>query len=521
MTQIISAPMDEPLNLLVTIDRKYIAPLLVMLDSYGKTHRRITTHLYIAHSALKEEDLARIRLTAAPYAIEVRDIRVTGKWFQDTPVLERLPEESFYRLMAFDYLPQEVSRCLYLDPDIIIRRSLLPLYTTELDGYYLAAASHTYNTRNAINLLRLEVPNHARYINSGVMLMNIAAIRQDFTPQTILDCLNRHIRQLLMGDQDLINLLFGSRTRVVDERIWNLDERTFRHYRKSFGLDAVSGQTAIIHYNGKYKPWLNGYKGALNVFYPPVAKKGPAPKGKWKAQINAIRAIFQLTSKEKLCIVGILALVVACAFCWVLFGKALLRVLDDPAAFRAWLNRYGAFDELMFILIRAVQTVIKFIPAEPLEIGAGYVWGAVPGMLYCMIGNMIGTLAIFALTRRWRDSRIGRLFTVKKQDTLWLLRRSENLYILLFVLYLIPGSPKDGFTWLTGLLPVKLLPFLVVTFIARIPAVLSSTLCGSAFAAKYYLFAALIFALTIVLTLLGKRFYRSHTSRKIQTAHLA
>lgn len=95
-------------------------------------------------------------------------------------------EESFYRLMAFPYLPKEVHRCLYLDPDIIIRQSLLPLYFMDMGDYYIAAASHMYGAKKKFNKLRLGITENKRYINSGVMLMNLDVIRCDFTLAILL-----------------------------------------------------------------------------------------------------------------------------------------------------------------------------------------------------------------------------------------------------------------------------------------------------------------------------------------------
>lgn len=164
-----------------------------------------------------------------------------------------------------------------------------------------------------------------------------------------------------------------------------------------------------------------------------------------------------------------------------------MKIVSEPESFRAWLGQFGAFDELVFILIRAAQTVVKFIPAEPLEIASGYAWGTVSGMLYCVIGNMIGTLVIFALTRRYGKKILK-----------------------------LPGSPKDGFTYFVGLLPVKLIPFMVITFIARMPSVLSSTLCGSSIAEQRYWIAVLIFVAPVILAILGGIAYNAFVKWKEQ-----
>ena len=504
------------INLLVTIDRNYIGPLSVMLKSYIETNHGVTTDLYIAHSSLEEDELDRIGEIAKSGDVRVHDMKITERWFSEIPVLERLPEESFYRLLAFHFLPMDLDRCLYLDPDIIIRKSLQPLYEIALDDSYIAATSHMRGYRNRFNKRRLALKKQDRYINSGIMLMNLEAIRKDFSLDGVLRCLEENVQKLLLGDQDMVNILFGRKTVFIPEEIYNLDERTYRYVseHKGWTMDTVAEKTAIIHYNGKCKPWLYGYEGELDAFYPEVAEKGPAPTDVAKKHVKSFFHITKLTPQQAIVVGGALLFILGCLFSYSFFGKELLKIVAEPESFRAWLGQFGAFDELVFILIRAAQTVVKFIPAEPLEIASGYAWGAMPGMLYCVIGNMIGTMVIFALTRRYGKKILNLFIPVKNMKLLNVLEGSEKVYMLLFFLYLIPGSPKDGFTYFAGLLPVKLMPFMVITFIARMPSVLSSTLCGSSLAEQQYWFAILIFVATIILAVLGGVFYNAFVKRK-------
>ena len=97
-----------------------------------------------------------------------------------------------------------------------------------------------------------------------------------------------------------------------------------------------------------------------------------------------------------------------------------------------------------------------------------------------------------------------------------LIKNSKKVYALLFFFYLIPGSPKDGLTYLVGMMNVKVVPFLVLTFIARVPSVLSSTLCGSTLAEKQYLISAIIFGATFILALIGGFIYKKYTDKKMQ-----
>ncbi len=286
--------MEESLNLLVTIDKNYLHPLCVMLRSYRQTHTDVRTDVYVAHSSLTEEDFAFLKECVSGSKITLHSVRVTENRFQFIPVLERLGAESFYRILAFEYLPKEIKRCLYLDPDILIRRSLLPMYRTELTDKYFAAASHVYGLNNLFNHARLGILSHERYINSGVMLLNLEEIRKDFTAERIFACMKKRARILFMGDQDLCNVLFGKKMLLLDELLYNLDERTYRHNRKKFGMTDVAEKTVIIHYNGKNKPWLNGYKGVLNRFYPDTEKCGNVIKFNFFRRLAAILRIFFL-----------------------------------------------------------------------------------------------------------------------------------------------------------------------------------------------------------------------------------
>ena len=345
--------------------------------------------------------------------------------------------------------------------------------------------------------------------------MNLDAIRNDFTTEKILDCLNKNMQKLVMGDQDLINILFGGKAVLLDERVYNLDERAFRHNRKEFNLTAVEEKTAIIHYNGKYKPWREGYKGVLDRFYPTLEQKDKAPGNNFWKRTRAIYKIMQPTKRQKIGLICFTAFLLFFIFSWIFFEKQLLEIIKEPIAFREWLNRFGVFDELIFILIRAVQTVVKFIPAEPLEIGAGYAWGPMRGMLYCLIGNMIGSIIILLLVKCFGKKLVECFFPVESLDSISVLRDKKKVYVLLFFLYLLPGSPKDGFTYVVGLLSLDPILFMLITSIARIPSILSSTYCGTMLAEKQYLLSLLVFVAMVMISIVGGLVYKRYIkSRK-------
>lgn len=126
-------PQKQKINLLVTIDKNYIEPLKTMLCFFGRQHNDCLTDLYVVHSALSEKDFEEVANAVADYPKHIQNIKIVERYLKDMPVLAHIPEESFYRLLAFQYLPENIDRCLYLDPDILIQKSLLPLYSMDFN----------------------------------------------------------------------------------------------------------------------------------------------------------------------------------------------------------------------------------------------------------------------------------------------------------------------------------------------------------------------------------------------------
>lgn len=106
-------------------------------------------------------------------------------------------------------------------------------------------------------------------------------------------------------------------------------------------------------------------------------------------------------SKRQLILGCVSAAVVAGCFLtlYLTLGRELMSVISDQKTFKAWLDSFSVPANAVFVFIRAFQTVVKIIPAEPLEIGSGYVWGTFGGLFYCMLGTEIGSFVILVLTR--------------------------------------------------------------------------------------------------------------------------
>lgn len=262
------------MNILVTLNRNYVTQLITMLRSLVKSNKRVTFNVYIVHSSLVPEDFNRINRVEGFENITLIAIHMDKRPLGDAPVTERYPEEMYYRLLAPSYLPKNLDRILYLDPDTIIINPLEKLYNTSFEGNLFVAASHTESYLKRINNSALTSEEEEPYINSGVMLMNLELLREEQDVQELVDYVKCNRDRLWLPDQDIISGVYGKRIKLVDAMIYNLSERLLILYNihpqneeEPITLDWVRKNTSIIHYCGDNKPWEDKYIGQLDVFY--------------------------------------------------------------------------------------------------------------------------------------------------------------------------------------------------------------------------------------------------------------
>lgn len=197
-------------------------------------------------------------------------------------------------------------------------------------------------------------------------------------------------------------------------------------------------------------------------------------------------------------------------FVGIRWGKPIVALVADPTAFREWVNARGAWGPISMIAAVALQILVAFIPGEPFEFAAGYAFGAWRGMLLCMAGSFVGGCCAMFLARKFGVKLIRALFPKHDVANLEIFKDPERLTMLTFLLFLIPGTPKDLMIYALGLTPMSIFKGIGLTCLARIPSILTSTLSGHALGEKQYLAACIIYGLTGIVTLIAVLLYRRH-----------
>ncbi|MDI7259641.1 MAG: VTT domain-containing protein [Thermodesulfobacteriota bacterium] len=151
--------------------------------------------------------------------------------------------------------------------------------------------------------------------------------------------------------------------------------------------------------------------------------------------------------------------------------------LHDKHQLKAIISSFGPYSPLVYILIQILQVIIAPIPGGAIEFLGGYLFGVKAGFLYSMIGVVLGSWLAFILARAFEKVAVEKFVHIRTRKKFDYLIGHEGV-ILSFVLFLIPGFPKDALCYILGLTPMHLGIFLVISTIGRIPGVLMACLQG-------------------------------------------
>lgn len=204
----------------------------------------------------------------------------------------------------------------------------------------------------------------------------------------------------------------------------------------------------------------------------------------------------------------IAALLLAAAILGVVLWKMMpwfLSLKDEASrqAFQRWLDSFGIWGVFIMLGIQILQIVVAVLPGEPIELLFGILYGTFGGFLLCMVGLGIGTLIIFYTVKRLGRPFVEKLFSAEKVSKLHFLQSEQKLEMLFFLLFFIPGTPKDILTYVAPLTRIHPRSFLLLSLLARIPSVISSTYAGASLSEGDWVRTLIVFAITGALGICG------------------
>lgn len=206
------------------------------------------------------------------------------------------------------------------------------------------------------------------------------------------------------------------------------------------------------------------------------------------------------------------AVLVIAALAWVL-AQPMLRFLSEPERFRDWIAAHGAFGVAAFMLMNMLQVLVAVIPGGPFSIAAGYAFGPFWGTLICLLATSAASMLVLLIVRRWGGAAV-RFLSGRDPEELAVLQKLRHAEWVFFLVFLVPGSPKDVLSYAAGLMKLSPLSWLVINLIGRIPGILLSVLGGDRLMSGDYLLAAGLTLLCGALYIVGMLLYRRFLEKK-------
>lgn len=190
----------------------------------------------------------------------------------------------------------------------------------------------------------------------------------------------------------------------------------------------------------------------------------------------------------------------------ILVLKYLPRILELTVSldkFRDYIISLGSFGSVVLIFFQMLQTIIAPIPGEVIQVAGGYVYGVTFGVIYTTIGLLLGAIIAFYFTRLIGTPFIEKL--INKKNSQWMvdIMDSKKFSAILFIVFLVPGLPKDFLIYVAGLTPINPLRFFGILLISRFPWLLASVSIGSNLHYGNYISTIIVLLIAIVSFILG------------------
>ncbi len=253
--------MSDEIYVAVTIDLPYIQHLGVMLCSLFENNKARKFHIFVLSESFSFVQARRLRRLSRMYNATLVFIEIEVKQLMRLKVDLHASPANYYRLLLPNLLPENLSKVLYLDSDIIIKTNIDELWQTDINEHYLAA---TKEPSYDCSYLGFAIEDN--YFNSGVMLINLEKWRKNEVGRLVIEFVKQNPDKIKFWDQDGLNFILKDKWLQISQK-WNQTSVVFE--------GNSSTQASVIHYTGSLKPWNYHCQHPLRKEYFYYIKKTP------------------------------------------------------------------------------------------------------------------------------------------------------------------------------------------------------------------------------------------------------
>lgn len=275
--------------IIVTTDEKYTQHLCVMLASLFENNKDVKYHIFIFSDGLAKASQKKILDFTLRYGNNLDFILISTNDIKHFKVHAHVSLATYFRILAFDLVPEHISKALYLDLDLLVLQKLDNLWNTDLGNKLLGVVPHSgdmskFNTT-------LDIPHNFSYFNAGVLLVNIKLWKEKSMTQKLIDYINNNLDKIHYWDQDALNAVCYEHCFYLEKK-WNMQASFFTENKKN---KILYQNTAILHFTGMSKPWEYINKHPYKKLYYKYLKLTP-----WKGYKPEDKTVGNFLRKHKL-----------------------------------------------------------------------------------------------------------------------------------------------------------------------------------------------------------------------------
>jgi uncharacterized membrane protein YdjX (TVP38/TMEM64 family) len=192
----------------------------------------------------------------------------------------------------------------------------------------------------------------------------------------------------------------------------------------------------------------------------------------------------------------------------------LYDILSNEDRIVKFIKSFDPYDQFVFMAIQAIQVVVAPIPGEVTGFIGGFIYGPIMGTFYSTIGLTLGSWLAFGLAHFFGLPLVEKFVKpelVQKFDRF--MRKKGALYA--FILFLIPGFPKDSLCYVIGLSHIPVGTFLLIVVTGRFFWTLILSVTGNFARNDQYGSVLIIAAVSCALGVIGY-YYRDRWLRLLK-----
>lgn len=154
-------------------------------------------------------------------------------------------------------------------------------------------------------------------------------------------------------------------------------------------------------------------------------------------------------------------------------------ILKNPHRIKQIIMSYGEYSILAFSILQVLQVIAFFIPGEVVQIAGGYIYGITWGTMLSLLGITIGSIVVYNISRFYGRPLIKKIISEKDLKFFEKVLRMGSTNHIVFLLYLIPGIPKDVLAYICGISSISFKDFVMYSTLGRLPGIFMSAYFGA------------------------------------------